>query len=595
MTLMRRVFLHDFRLAPALLGAPLLAWSCSSADPEPREPVAAAPAGVPAADSVAPYTGPSLEEVRAAVEEGDLNEALNRMDTYLAAHPDEVDARLLYGRINLDFGEELALSGSGGSAVPTLWLDAEQAFAEAARRRPDDPRAHAGLAKARRLQGDNPGAWQAAAMAIERMDPDGPDPDILTEAGRAGLAVTIEAVRAGEPVPAAARQAERALRSAMQLGDLAAAVPLSDLLAWEGQREEARRVLVEALEAEPESLETIQRLKNLADAPSDTVAALELARTSHPTSPGLLWYLGEARYEQSLVLRRAGDFPKAHEALDRAEECFVLAMDGREEYSESCRDWLHLVRTARGWALREEGRTDDAADAFLAALAAAPDRLEPEADPWTLRLGIYAVLDDYFRAGNLEMGRAVLRRATALHADNADWFNNLAFACRELGVAAQAAGEEAWADELFRESWKAYGRAVELSPDDARLINDRALIAVYYLDEHWDLAESELHRAIRVGETALENLPENVTAGERRAAEEAVGDAWENLAYLDVMRRQRVDRAEGYLENSVRYFPYRARAGVARIRAAMESLGAESPDATVDAGASEEPSSSQEP
>ena len=56
---------------------------------------------------------------------------------------------------------------------------------------------------------------------------------------------------------------------------------------------------------------------------------------------------------------------------------------------------------------------------------------------------------------------------------------------------------------------------------------------------------------------------------EKQDLDEAIGDAWENLAYLDVIRRQRVDRAETYLQKSSSHYPYDQRSGVLRIRQAM--------------------------
>ena len=116
-----------------------------------------------------------------------------------------------------------------------------------------------------------------------------------------------------------------------------------------------------------------------------------------------------------------------------------------------------------------------------------------------------------------------------------------------------------------------------MAPTDARLVNDHALIAVYYLDEHWDEAEQELHRAIRLGTQQLSEMGDDVPDKERQNLDEAVGDAWENLAYLDVMRRKKTDRAESFLSESLKHFPYENRNGVILIRKSLEQLRSDSP------------------
>jgi tetratricopeptide (TPR) repeat protein len=219
---------------------------------------------------------------------------------------------------------------------------------------------------------------------------------------------------------------------------------------------------------------------------------------------------------------------------------------------------------------RDEGRAAAAADLAVAALSAAPQRLEAAPDPDSLRLAIEAIAADLFQAPDLAAARGFLARVLEIHPDDADWQNNLAFFCRELGVAAAETGDPAAAG-WFEESWAHYSRAAELAPEDARILNDRALIAVYYLDEHWDFAERELHRAIEVGTRQLAEMPPDVPGSERRYVDEAVGDAWENLAYLRLVRRRQTEGVEDFLRRSSEHYPFERRAGVARLREALEA------------------------
>lgn len=230
---------------------------------------------------------------------------------------------------------------------------------------------------------------------------------------------------------------------------------------------------------------------------------------------------------------------------------------------------MHLLRVQQAWTLRDEGRRQEAGVLLIAILTAAPARLEPVAEPDTLRLAIEAVAADFFRENDLAGAREFLGGICRVHSTDANWLNNLGLACRDLGVAATEAGDSAGAATLFEESWGAYSRAVEYAPADARIVNDRALIAVYYLDEHWDLAERELHRSIQIGTRQLAELPADVPEAEHRYVDEAVGDAWENLAYLQLVRRHRTEMVEEFLTESVKHFPHERRQGVALLRARL--------------------------
>lgn len=548
----------------------LLAGACQSPEPTPAPPPPPAEVVAPVAP-VAPEseaeaaTAHTLEELRAAAT-ADPEAALAEFDAATAAHAADPAFWEAYGDANLALFERglaagrpngFLLEDADGCYVRALELDAARIDARL------------GSLRVRRHQGDVSGAWEQAFTLWQRGTSTLPAV-AAEEIGRAGLDVTIEALQRGEPAPAVARVAQSALEAALAAGRGAASVPLFDLHAWQGQDEAASQAALRGLLADPPVETAYERLRSFGGARRNLhVGVLEEARRARPKDALLLWYLGEALFFQGRESRSAFDTLKARECFDRADEAFALAQAERPELAATCQEWQHLIRVQRGWTTRDEGRAAEAAVLVLDALRLAPERLEPAPDPDSMRLLIEAVVADHLRAEDWAAARAFLREVCRLHEGDANWFNNLGFFSRELGVAAAARGESAAAAADFEESWVAYSRAAEMAPEDARIVNDRALIAVYYLDEHWDLAERDLHRAIEVGSRQLAEMSPDVPEAERRYVDEAVGDAWENLAHLQLIRRRQTAGVADFLDQSLRHYPFQQRAGVARLREAL--------------------------
>ncbi|PCJ55194.1 MAG: hypothetical protein COA70_02795 [Planctomycetota bacterium] len=435
-----------------------------------------------------------------------------------------------------------------------------------------------GLVKVYRQMGESTSSWDAALGLFDQISPDLEagklvSAEILLAIGQAGLDETAAAVQAGTPTPRSTHIAILVLQTAAEQGETAANLPLSDLATWLGNPTYASEVLAAGLHQTPHDLVLYGRLQNLGQNNRNRqVSLLEQLRLDVPGQATPLWYLGEARYLQGRETRAAADYLKAQECWDRAEESFLQAMALEDSYQTSCLDWLHLVRTQRAWTLRDEGRIADAAATFLSTLQADPSRLEATSEPESLHLGIDAIAGDYFNRDDLKSARHFLRNICAIYDDNSDWTNNLGFFCRDLGVQALQAGDAALARQYFEESWDSYSRTVELSPNEARLVNDRALIAVYYLDQHWQLAEQELHRSIELGMKTLAEMGEDVPVSEHEYFDMAVGDAWENLAYLYLNRYEEIGDSETFIKNSLLHFPFEQRTGIPPLQRKLEEL-----------------------
>ncbi|MGB0953442.1 MAG: hypothetical protein ACPG31_09460 [Planctomycetota bacterium] len=570
---------HSLALLSLLVGL----GACSGAHPESTAPE---PADIPIPDEkieeeVVLEAAPQALDLAALEQtaQTDPSGALNQMDKLLGDHAENPALWLLFGQTTLDlFAQKQAQGTLSPGLASDLIADAQNAYEQALRAGADREAGLLGLVRSYRTQGDAGAAWDAALGLYDQVAPQleaGEDVDTasLVAIGRAGLDISVAAIQVGEAAPANAYMAVLSLETAMQAGAQEAVLPLSDLHAWLGNPRAAIDTLAAGLHTAPTDLALFGRLQNLgAGNRNQQVAVLQQLRTDVPGQATTLWYLGEALYLQGRETRAAADYMKSIDCWNAAEEAFQQAMSLEPTYETTCRDWLHLVRTQRGWTLRDEGRLADAAACLINTLEADPTRLEPESSPHSLRLAIDAITGDYFNANRLKDARNFLRRVCAIHDDNSDWTNNLGFFCRDLGVEAAMAGDMALAQQYFEESWEAYSRTVELSPDEARLVNDRALIAVYYLDDHWELAEQELHRSIALGEKTLAEMGPDVPETEREYFDMAVGDAWENLAFLYLNRYEEIGESETYIKNSLKHFPFDQRDGIPPLQQKLEEL-----------------------
>jgi len=145
---------------------------------------------------------------------------------------------------------------------------------------------------------------------------------------------------------------------------------------------------------------------------------------------------------------------------------------------------------------------------FSAALDALPD------DPDAVN-GINLTGDMYFQGGSLEGIREFFGRMARQH-HRAEWWNNLAFFCRET--------------EQYEESYAAYQQCIALAPDNARWVNDTGLILLYHLHRDLGHAEELFRRSIELGKATCAN--QFIEADRYDENFEAYTDAMLNLAKL---------------------------------------------------------------
>jgi len=213
-------------------------------------------------------------------------------------------------------------------------------------------------------------------------------------------------------------------------------------------------------------------------------------------------------------------------------------------------------RQIAGRALAESGLP--AARPHLEAAEAAFARaLEVLPEDQNIRDALASTADTYYQAGDLVGIREAFGRL-ARRFDLPEWWNNHAFFCRETG--------------LYEEAYASYSRCIELAPDNARWVNDTALILLYHLDRDLDHAEALFRRAIALATEVAANPFLDETAIAQN--EEALGDAMLNLALL-AARRGELDQAAELLAELLARAPHRAdaRALSQQVEAARGAAG----------------------
>jgi hypothetical protein len=122
------------------------------------------------------------------------------------------------------------------------------------------------------------------------------------------------------------------------------------------------------------------------------------------------------------------------------------------------------------------------------------------------------------------------------------------------------------ARELMERSWNAYRVAAELAPEDIRVVNDAAVIQIYYLHRELEWAEAALQRCIELGGPQLEAKraaleteadPERAQAldGELAQLTEAYADAHQNLGVFLWTYRHDGAGAQPWIERSIELWP----------------------------------------
>lgn len=441
--------------------------------------------------------------LRAWMEQGRGNDTLDALDALNHAGVKGPDLDYLYGMAFARRAEGLVADGVSDSSIEMNFIDAtgllKQAVELDANRYRD---AWLPLARAAWFTQELETARWASQEAVQRMPEDGEAwlarariamSEFVNAEGsepggaeaEAALARALESFQKGLELlgPAEGERAAKVARAATELGNA---------YLWRQRGAEASAAYARAIAAAPASFDYGQAFQLLAGAPRDPERpsgfrpTLELARESlasagrlqGPEAGVLLWWLGWARFNDG--------------AWVESEQAFQEGLALAPEYTNA---WFY-IGLARHYAKDSSGavtamRTGWAADptsmVSTVASAGGSQRAFESLLAWCAAQEPPRNLDAAFLAEML----------TEAQPEEPRHWNNLGLFLRDEGERVEYAAfkkegpepDAAWLADLYQRSYRAYQKALELTPDDPQVINDTALMLHYHLDG--DLAEVE--------------------------------------------------------------------------------------------------------
>lgn len=486
---------------------------------------------------VAGASGPR-PDVEALLASSEYDEALARLDAYLETHPDDAASWRAKAR-----ALELLVNEGGGSFLAIQ--DAADAWDRALALEPRDVATLQGAAATRFELGEYDRASELSARAlVAALDGGTPSSELLSLHLRSRIGVFQRLEETDDAAWSAelgdVLEAVRAARDlAPQDGDLA--VIEAGFLDWLGVPD----VAVERMRSDIPRIPGDVALHKLfidihvREGIDERLPRLYAGWKANTDEPTVVWYTGYVARLAGDLFQRERDFGRAREAYARCIEEMDEAAREEESYRPSAQAIANQARVSTIWCDMEEQRFAEAEAGVLELLDRSPERRdEPDGLGRSLMNAIAGLGQHLVDLSQYERAARVARAVVAVVPDDGEWWNNLGFLLREYGSQMQngafpdADRPEERAKSIFRESWRAYQHAAELKPDDARVINDGALIQVYHLHEELGVAEEMLHRAIEVGEAQLAAMGPDADESERFPVAQAVGDAYQNLGYL---------------------------------------------------------------
>jgi hypothetical protein len=538
-----------------------------------------------------------LDQARSLLS-ADPDRALGITDELLATAPDWREARLVAAEGWMQLAKR---TNSGGEL---MLQDAQRNF-ERALAESDEPALGAAwrrLADCRFELGDFAGAAEAAQRAA-RLLATGKTEDRASAAGAAALLAGNAQLR----LFAAARQQELDTGTADRRGTVPVAEPTARLAATALASFAAARAthpgeaIVQIatvhtwLEQQGAAVEELER--GLRTHPGESriheayldrmcamgqqdalVGAYTRLRREQAGAMLVQWYQARALHCRADHLRRQGNSEAALSAYERSRATFGEYGAMVPAHADSVAQWEAICDLACARVFADRGDVDGARQKLFAADTASPLAIAYDDGRPRLVDGLgshYASVVATVGGVLAERGEGALEATLAWYEEMLQrhpgrWgfaYNNAALVARDLGVRREREGDTAAAKELWERSYRHYEQAVALSPDDARIANDCGLMLIYHLHRDYDRARGMFERAIELGSAQLAGLAADTPQRDRELLEEAVGDAWQNIAVLlrECQRKPFADY-EPFCVEAVKYYPYQRREAAALLR-----------------------------
>ena len=544
------------------------------------------------------------EDVRRAREllaAGEGEEAMLVLDEALELRPGDRDLLALRGEAAYAMAEAIVSGAVSGGGNPSFFyedalehfLRAGSGYARAGDRARAVQLAFAASRAARRIP-DPDRALELARAGAERLalldEPPPIDPPPERVHAEAAFDAYIARARAGQDASELFAETERELGKLLgrRPDDAWAHLQLSNLHEWNGDTAAAIAQIERALALAPEEQALHDRLMTLVPAQRGWPALVQWYEdfaALHPRSGRVQRNAGVAAFFGALDRFDRGDYDIA--AFEAAEERFARAQELDPALREDCLGYRAIVRNAIGWCHFNQGDYSAAKESFLSMEDLFPGglawRLEERLPDGIAGLGFVierlsrdpnsvSALDDMVEAAAIADYLFAYRPEDGNHANNAGFFNRDAavlFEIKSRMARARAAESEdpeerarlereaerlrERAVELMEKSEAAYRVAARLLPDDVRVINDAALVIVYYTRDDVEEAERLLLRAIELGEAQL--AEGRLSEEARYALNEAWGDAHQNLAILELTLRRNGAEARRWMEKALAIGP----------------------------------------
>ncbi len=513
--------------------------------------------------------------VTAKVTAEDFDGALAALDGIAKECKDHAPFHLLRGEITLKLAAQALATGRKG--VDLFFQDAVVALKRAVEldSEPSGPRQV--LAEAQYRSGDTEAATRTlTALLLHLQSQGGGKPEELlalhTLRANAAARTYAQKKQAGEDDKDLLTATRASFRLLEEKGKLDAVLLQlwSGTEQWAGAGAEAVNVYARALQRTPDDTTLFDALLNTAGQVTQLPVAIEVLQ-QRPDATSL-WYLGKARFWLADVERQAGKNPDAQKTLDAARANFAASVQKNAAFRDSCEQWIAMCVGKKGNIAFWSNDQPNAEKWLLEAVRARPDQVATDLGmAETTKTGLMRVADKFFKADDLGKVEAIYRAAADAANSDLDFLNNSGLFARDYGNQLERGGKAKEAMGMYEQSYKAYSRAHQLDPQNVRLRNDCALIAIYHLDRDWDLSKQLLDSAIADGEKTLrDNPPED--ANDKQMLDEAVGDCYENLALWNLKHKKDGAAAKAAAQQSKQHHPGERRPGARRHLQAAEQL-----------------------